>query len=146
MTRARVIYLRLDSDDVEGDQVKYLASTLDKHRGNEATHGNFGIRFQYDIDGTSHWDGKLFVIDVAHGVCYLRLASAGDACSRNPRRKQYTWPDDKEHWARLYEKIGKEPKSVGSMIITFQQPFHCLKAEDLHAALKMFQVGDVMFI
>lgn len=146
--KAKVFYLRLDSDDVEGDQIKYLTGILKKH----ASQGDgFSVRFLYDVDGTSHWDGKHFVIDAINGFCYLRLAGRGDVDSRNPKtaKRRFTY-DDKQNWQKICAKIDAagmhEPKKPEDIVIAFEFSFPMLKAEDLQSALKIFQVSDVMFI
>jgi hypothetical protein len=144
--KAQVIYLRLDSNDVEGDQIRYLASVLRRHDGQP---GNFSVRFQYDVDGTSHWDGKLFVIDFVDGVCHLRLADLDDTGSSNPRtsKRRFLF-DNEQHWKRIRNKIASSitPKDLASIIVTFEQPFEKLQPTELQSALRVFQVADVMFI
>ena len=145
MTKAKVIYLRFDSDDVEGDQIRYLGSVLNKHRNEPSI--NFSIRFTYDIDGTSHWDGKIFIIDIVDGTCHLRLASKLDGSEGPVAPNQKYNYQNKEDWRKIAERVNMTTiKSPQNLIITFQQSISHLKAEDLHIALKAFQVADVMFV
>lgn len=144
--QVRYIQVRLDSDDVEDDQIKYLKGILKKHCAEAGPASQFGIRFQYDLNGNSHWLGQLFVLDIMDGACHLRLAKMSDTTSRNPRRKTFVFPEDRLHWHDLRKKIMQTAKDVSELIITLPQSVFQLDAEDLHAALKLFQVGDVMLI
>jgi hypothetical protein len=141
--KAQVIHLRLDSDDVEGDQIKYLRSILRKHSNEPSP--KFSIRFNYDTDGTAHWDGRSFVIDVTDGVCHLRLASMIDVGMDASKAKKINY-NDKDEWIKVRRKLEGKAKDLATLVVSFSQSVYNLKAEDLHEGLKMFQVGDVMFI
>ncbi len=137
---AGAFYLQLDTDDLEGDQIKYLTSILNKYRGRNS--GNFSIRFTYNLDSTSHWDGKIFVIDSIDGVCHLRLATFMDGT--DPKKVSCKNKD----WLKISEtvKTVKTAKNVLDLVITLEQPIHVLNPVDLHTTLKYFQVADTMFI
>lgn len=78
MSKVFTVSVELDDPkDVESAQIRYLDSVLRDADPGESS--KFSFRFQYDVDGTAHWNGVLYVIDVENGSCVLRPANGDDA-------------------------------------------------------------------
>ena len=123
--------------DVESAQSRYLDSIVAEHRSQEGR--AFAVRFQYRLDGTSHWEGDLFVLEVEDGSCLLRYAGAGDTSEHVSQREARLM-----RWSR--RPAGGPPAVPGPrrFAVELEAPWVGLRGEDLRAALELFRVADVM--
>ena len=123
--------------DAAHAQARYLDSVL---RENEAPDGpGFGVRFQYDVDGTSHWDGELYVLEVSAGRCFLRYANPDDTSE----------PVKRWDLAQLRAKFrGPAPPPATprsrNFVVELDVPWRDLCGEDVREAFELLRVAAVM--
>lgn len=138
MTTLDKFTLDLDGPDDPGPyQVSYLSSVL---RENAAPDGpGFGIRFQYDMDGTSHWNGELYVLEVSVGRCFLRYANSEDTSEPVKR-----WSMDQLR--AKFRAPGPKPKTPRSrsFVVELDVPWCDLRGEDVREAFELLRVAAVM--
>jgi len=137
VSKVFAVSVELDSPvDVESAQSRYLDSIVAEHRSQEGR--AFAVRFQYCLDGTSHWGGDLFVLEIEDGKCLLRYANAGDTSehvSQKELRLRHRW------------KPPGGPPAVPDprkFAVELEAPWAELRGGDLRAALELFRVADVM--
>lgn len=139
MSKVFAVSVELDDpEDVESAQVRYLDNTLREADPPELAQ-RFSFRFQYDVDGTSHWNGDLYVVEVEHGSCILRHAAADDSGGqiewweqRDLRRAKYLRPQ---------AKPGVQPARVA---IRLEASWKDLDGASLHEAFDLLKVAMVM--
>lgn len=152
MEKVFAVSVELDDPpgDVESAQVRYLDGVL--RDAGEPSGSGFAFRFQYDMDGTCHWDGTLYVIDVSDGRCALRYADYDDTGQRVYRHEQAQLR--REARARFagqaYAKAVQQGGVRGAMglrnqiVIELERPFHELDGAWLHEAFQLMRVAAVM--
>lgn len=135
----KVLAIDLDLDE-PGDagpaQARYLGDILAEHRDQEGS--AFAIRFQYHLDGTSHWHGDMFVLEVEGGQCLLRYANSDDT-SEHVRQREL-------RFAKRWLVPGKPlaTPDLRRFAVELEAPWIELGGEDLREALELFRVAAVM--
>lgn len=132
--RLKAVSLRLDEPDVE-EQKKYLASILHQVKASGE-----GIRFQYDLEGQSHWDGLFFLLETGP-ICYLRMAKKMDVGLLDPATSHAL------RHLRQARNDGLSPQDASffnAFEVSLEKSLNELTVDDLHAAICCFIINDVM--
>lgn len=136
MGKAFAVSVELDvQEDVESAQSRYLESIVEENRGREGTSG-FSIRFQYDLEGTSHWEGELMVLEVSEGVCSLRYAGSDDT-------SEHVSPRELRARLRGAAPVPPAPRSR-RFVVELESAWSKLRGKDLWEALELFRIAQVM--
>lgn len=143
------ITIELDEPgDVDAAQTAYLEGYVLRRRA-AVEDPTFRFRFQYDLHGTAHWDGKWFILDVAGGECVLRLAGLGDYDESDGRVYKRDRGDLREaiavrrKHASDFQK-GRRTASPRSYSMILDVSWRNLTGKDLKQALDQFRVAEVM--
>lgn len=139
MSKVFAVSVELDDpEDVESAQVRYLDNILREAEPPKLARG-FSFRFQYDVDGTSHWNGDLYVVEVADGDCVLRHADADDAGGRP------TWWEQRELRRAKYLRPQAAPGSKPARVaIRLEASWRDLDGTKLREAFDLLKVAMVM--
>lgn len=138
MSKVFAVSVELDDPvDVESAQVRYLDNIL-RDADPPKLAQQFSFRFQYDVDGTSHWNGDLYVVEVDHGDCTLRHAAADD--SGGP----VSWWEQRDLRRAKYLRPQAPTSGSKRVAIRLEAPWKELDGAKLHEAFDLLKVAMVM--
>lgn len=143
--KALVFSVNLDEseEDLEKSKTKYISHILKEFLETET---ECAYRFRYDLDGSSHWDGKTFVLESASGNCYLRYADVNDTTDMmsmlNRKGLNKVHRENELKWK--FSSFSRSKNDLPNGILVELGPVVDLNVETIRSGLDMFQVSSIM--
>ena len=134
----------LSFEELKEAQIRYLQNGVLGSPEIRSQEGDFQYRFNFDLEGTSHWEGLFFTVGVVDGECFLRLLNVGDLRTHRSRMESTAALRWSMRNAISQGEDGKTVDEVKKFSVLLPIPWSKVGAEDLWNALQEFRIAYVM--